>query len=108
MPHLQRHVCPLRHGQEIQARPRPHPPVQLPPRRRTTRPLLVDTAALHNRNLPREPSSYATDRDLRLSPYVRQAIPVLGLRRGFPGLDEAQYAAGEQQERVWTVDVRGA
>lgn len=108
MPHMQRHVRALRYGQEDQESPPTRSPQRLPARRRPARPLQLDTAAFDNGHIPRNPTPRAADRDIRLSADIRQAVPVLGVRGGLPGLDEGQYSAGQQQERVWAVDVRGA
>ena len=92
---MQRHVRPLRYGQENQTRrPPTHSPQRLSPGRRATRPLLLDSAAQHNSNLPVLSLLRTANRDLRLPTNIRQVVPVLGVRGGFPGLDEGQHATG--------------
>ena len=105
---MQRHVRALRHGQEDQESPPARSTQRLPARRRPAGPLQLDTAALDNGHISREPTSRATDRDIRVPANIWQAVSVLGVRRGLSGLDEGQHSAGQQQERVWAVDVRGA
>ena len=106
---MQRHERALRPWRQKEARrPPTRAPQRLPTRRRPAGPLVVDPPALHHRHIPRETRTLATNRDIRVPAHVRQAVPVLGVRRGLPGVDEGQYTARQQSQRVWAVDVRGS
>jgi hypothetical protein len=104
MPHLQRRSLPLRllrqnAHEEIHHRPthsRTLPPRRLSARRRSPRPLILDPPPLNNRVVSRLAVTPTPIRNQILSHHLRQTIPMLGVRRGFPGVDEREHAEGQQ------------
>lgn len=115
LPHLHRRLLPLLplqihlHHQETLPS-RPPPSHRLPPRHHRSRPLNLDPPPLHHRLLPRFPLPHPPARDLNLHAHLREAVPLLALRGGFPVLDEAggERAEGELERGVRALDVRGA
>jgi hypothetical protein len=66
----------------------------------------MDTLTLYCGDLPNATLSAIADRNQILSLHIRQAVPLLGLRRRLPELDEQKHTESEQQERIWHLDVR--
>jgi hypothetical protein len=94
--------CPIRrHTRLVHA----SDPLRLPSRRRSPRPLLLDAAALHHRQLSYSALAAVPIRDQVLPIHIWQAVPVLGVCRRLPELDEQKHAESQQQKRIWHLDV---
>lgn len=81
------------------------PSSRLSARRRGSWPEHLDAAPLHRGFVPGDALADATVRPDELCRALFQAVPVLGLRRGLPGLHGPPEAAGELARRVFAVAV---
>lgn len=84
------------------------PSGRLPARRRDPWPKHLDTPPFHRGTVPRTALADAEVGSAGLCRALLQAVPVLGMRRGLPGLLGSAEASGEQPRRVFAVAVPGS
>lgn len=84
------------------------PSARLPARRRDPRTQHLDAAALHRGDIPGAAVADAAVGPAELRRALLQAVPVLGVRRGLPGLHGATEAAGVEPGGVFAVALPGA
>lgn len=73
----------------------PSAPVRLPARCRGTRAQLLDALAFDNGHIPYATFSATADRNEIISFHLWQAVPMLGMRRRLPELDEQKHTEGQ-------------
>lgn len=81
---------------------------RLPPRLRGPRTQLLDAPALHRGAVPRGPLRDAAVRPRGLRGTLREAVPLLAMRRGLPVVHCAAEARGREPGRVRDVALRRA
>ena len=87
--------------------PLPNLPLGLPRRRRNPRQPHLDTSTQHHRDLPNTGLRTTTIRHEAVPHPIREAVSLLAVRGGLPGVDGAdkERAKGRGEERAGTVDV---
>jgi hypothetical protein len=68
----------------------------------------MDPPPQHSCDLPHVPYSRRAEKCFAIPDFVRETVPVLGLRGRFPGVYGTGEGQGGEQGGVWQVDVRGA